>query len=467
MESRRLLSGGGPGYVVGPGLAIVAGPHQDQGGTAATNLGSQQDQQGSNLHTASDPAGNSHDGGDSRGGGASQGAAQGGNAPQGGDSQGDPGPGPAQAGNPHSAADPTGNPHDDGDPTGNPHDGGDSQGGAGPGAAKGGSLQPGGDSQGGAAPGGNINSSGARYEGSDPGGSQGVLLTQGSTPVVTQHDGTASNDADPGVTSGQGGSSNQNETLAGNADHGVGPQADGATLTGPQASGVSQAASQSSGASVPAPQGAGANQPTPQGGSGNQAGPQGVGASQAAPGSGSVIQVGSPTANLSQGNAQALNLGRRGAQDGGPSPGPGQAISKDEGFVPLTSRYNGAQGTPPRRGGVEPPSLVGSDPSDLASPGISSPQNFNDVLAESLPIDLRALDRAIEQCLGRIDAMGDTLVELLGNEGAWPWVAGAVVVTVAGAAAHSWVRRYRVDPLALANGEGPISPWFLESISDG
>jgi hypothetical protein len=88
------------------------------------------------------------------------------------------------------------------------------------------------------------------------------------------------------------------------------------------------------------------------------------------------------------------------------------------------------------------------------------------MLAESLPIDLGALDRAIEQCLGRVDAMGDTLAELLGNEGAWPWVAGAVAVTVAGAAAHSWVRRSRVIPLALADGEGQISSWFLESILD-
>jgi hypothetical protein len=88
------------------------------------------------------------------------------------------------------------------------------------------------------------------------------------------------------------------------------------------------------------------------------------------------------------------------------------------------------------------------------------------MLAETLPIDLRALDRAIEQCLGRVDAMGDTLVELLGNEGAWPWVAGAVAVTVAGAAAHSWVRRSRVVPLTLVDGEGPIASWFLESNSD-
>jgi hypothetical protein len=87
------------------------------------------------------------------------------------------------------------------------------------------------------------------------------------------------------------------------------------------------------------------------------------------------------------------------------------------------------------------------------------------VLAESLPIDLTALDRAIDQCLGQIDAMGDTLAELLGSDGAWPWLAGAVVASAAGAVAHWWGRRSRYRALTLANGEGTLSSWFLESIS--
>jgi hypothetical protein len=87
------------------------------------------------------------------------------------------------------------------------------------------------------------------------------------------------------------------------------------------------------------------------------------------------------------------------------------------------------------------------------------------VLAESLPIDLTALDRAIDQCLGQIDAMGDTLSELLGSDGAWPWLAGAVVASAAGAMAHWWGQRSRYRPFAMVNGEGTLSSWFLESIS--
>jgi hypothetical protein len=115
---------------------------------------------------------------------------------------------------------------------------------------------------------------------------------------------------------------------------------------------------------------------------------------------------------------------------------------------------------------VEPPSLDGSDPRDPADSGIDSPPRTDGLLAESLPIDLTALDRAIAHCLDQIDAMGDTLTDLLGSEGAWPWLAGALVVTAAGAAAHSWVRRSRFDPLAPANGEGATTSWFLEPISN-
>jgi hypothetical protein len=114
---------------------------------------------------------------------------------------------------------------------------------------------------------------------------------------------------------------------------------------------------------------------------------------------------------------------------------------------------------------VESPSLDGSDPSDPAISGVNSLPRTDGLLAESLSIDLTALDRAIEHCLDQLDAVGDTLTDLLGSEGVWPWLVGALAVTAAGAAAHSWVRRSRFDPLALANGEGATTSWFLESIS--
>jgi hypothetical protein len=115
---------------------------------------------------------------------------------------------------------------------------------------------------------------------------------------------------------------------------------------------------------------------------------------------------------------------------------------------------------------IEPPSLTGSDPNDLANPGINDPPRADGVLAESLPIDLAALDQAIEHCLGRIDAVGERLSELLASEGVWPWLAGTVIVAAAGAVAQSWVRRSRFDPLARAGGERSMSTWFLDSLSD-
>jgi hypothetical protein len=100
---------------------------------------------------------------------------------------------------------------------------------------------------------------------------------------------------------------------------------------------------------------------------------------------------------------------------------------------------------------------------DAAEAG--SPQE-TDVLAESLPFDPVVLDRAIEQYLDQIDALGNTLADLLRSDGAWPWLAGAVAASAAGAVAYRWARRPRSEPVALVDGEGTISPWFLESTSE-
>ncbi len=101
---------------------------------------------------------------------------------------------------------------------------------------------------------------------------------------------------------------------------------------------------------------------------------------------------------------------------------------------------------------------------DAAETG--SPQE-TDVLAESLPFDPVVLDRAIEHFLDQIDASGNTLADLLRSDGAWPWLAGAVAASAAGAVAYRWARRPRSEPVALVDGEGTISSWFLESTSKG
>ena len=90
-----------------------------------------------------------------------------------------------------------------------------------------------------------------------------------------------------------------------------------------------------------------------------------------------------------------------------------------------------------------------------------------DVLAESLPFDPVVLDRAIEHYLNQIDALGNTLADLLRSDGAWPWLAGAVAASAAGAVAYQRARKHQSEPIALVDGEGTISSWFLESTSNG
>jgi hypothetical protein len=90
-----------------------------------------------------------------------------------------------------------------------------------------------------------------------------------------------------------------------------------------------------------------------------------------------------------------------------------------------------------------------------------------DVLAESLPFDPAVLDRAIEHYLNRIDAFGNTLADLLRGDGAWPWLAGAVAASAAGALAYQRARKHQSEPIALVDDEGTISSWFLDSTSNG
>jgi hypothetical protein len=145
--------------------------------------------------------------------------------------------------------------------------------------------------------------------------------------------------------------------------------------------------------------------------------------------------------------------------------GGAQAGGSDQGGGLRTPPRNGGQGENDNPVTVEGVSLRGGDNGVHGDPGAESPQGVEGILAETLPIDLTALDRAIDQCLGRIDAMGDTLGDLLGADGAWPWLAGAVVASATGAMAHWWGRRARFRPFAVVNGEGTLSSWFLESIS--
>jgi hypothetical protein len=186
---------------------------------------------------------------------------------------------------------------------------------------------------------------------------------------------------------------------------------------------------------------------------------------------------GGPAVILGQGIAPAGPSDQVSALVGGPNPGgvlasapnrgSTQVGSRNRDGAPLTRQCNGGQGENTGRVRVAGVALRASDLDHHRNLGTSSPQGVEGVLAQSLPIDLTALDRAIDQCLGQIDAMGDSLAELLTSDGAWPWLAGAVVASAAGAMAHWWGRRSRYRPLTLVDGEGMLSSWFLDSISRG
>lgn len=209
---------------------------------------------------------------------------------------------------------------------------------------------------------------------------------------------------------------------------------------------------------------AGADQAVPQFGNADQEG----GSQAAVPNqAGSSNPAGGSIASLSQGGVQVLSLGQGNGSDGGFGQSVAAPGSPDEGDPTPTARQAAAQGGSPRHVGVEPPSLVGRDPSDVTNHGSVPPSRAGDLLAESLPIDFRALDEAIDHCLDRIESMGDALSDLLATEGAWPWLAGTAIVAAASSTAHAWVRRSRPDPLALSDGDGSMSSWFLEPISDG
>jgi hypothetical protein len=147
-------------------------------------------------------------------------------------------------------------------------------------------------------------------------------------------------------------------------------------------------------------------------------------------------------------------------------PGPGE-------LIPAAADPGHAAGGRPRFGAqavktdpVVMPTATqrGSDSGDVETRATDRGQESDAVLAESLPIDLAALNRALDHSLGQLDAIGDTVAGLLTSDGAWPWLAAAVVVSTASVVAVAWRRRDRFGPLAV--DEGTFSPWFLDSNPD-
>lgn len=85
----------------------------------------------------------------------------------------------------------------------------------------------------------------------------------------------------------------------------------------------------------------------------------------------------------------------------------------------------------------------------------------SDQLAESLPLDLAKLDRAIQLYLDQIDGVSGILADLMAGDGPHPWLMGAAVTCVAVVVARRYARRRRSEPvLTLCGEEGPSS-WII------
>jgi hypothetical protein len=172
-----------------------------------------------------------------------------------------------------------------------------------------------------------------------------------------------------------------------------------------------------------------------------------------------------PSAAPNQSGEQALGANPNVARADGSGPRHAPSPRSNSGY-PLGSRIrNGGQGgsvdsaeTPP----APAPEIIRAESDDAA---VSAPRAAVALLAEALPIDVSALGRAFDQCLGQIDAMGETLEDLLASDGLWPWLAGTAVVSAAGALTCFWRQKSRYGAPALSNGDGAGSSWFPDPIA--
>ena len=481
MEGRSLLSVGATG-------AFLSNPHA----APASHAG--QDQDGSHLQPGDNLPGSPRgpvSGGDDpadqgiasnlgklTGAGSQPGVANQGNGPAGNPQQlGDP------TGNPHAPGDPTGNPHQPGDPTGNPHETGgpvgnlpqpgDPQGdgpqgtGPDPGGQAVGNPQIGGD-QGGDNGGGASESIGV----GDGHGSVGVGSVGGSAGRSHQNSGGSGRASEDGSANGSGLTAQSGSSHQDASGHAAQSQSDAApapeTATSPSAI-ASQPSIAREEAGVPGLVATTAPTADP-------TGPQAVTAARE-----TVFEVGSVQAGVeptaTPGNLASLigTLGPALAPSGGslvamapgglPGPRAIHASLTEPDESPESRPHYAGQGVNLNPSVVLPGARKGGSPGGSAETPAPAEQDVFGRLAESLPIDLTALDRAFEHCLGQIDAMGETLADLMESDGAWPWLMAGVVATTAGTVAFIRSRKNGSDPLALTTGDGTTSSWFLESLS--
>jgi len=89
-----------------------------------------------------------------------------------------------------------------------------------------------------------------------------------------------------------------------------------------------------------------------------------------------------------------------------------------------------------------------------------------DWLAEALPINVGAIDQAIQDYLGRFEELGGAVSDLLTGEGVTPWLMGAAIASAGFLAARRMSQKARPEPLLFAGGEASISSWLLDVSSN-
>lgn len=85
-------------------------------------------------------------------------------------------------------------------------------------------------------------------------------------------------------------------------------------------------------------------------------------------------------------------------------------------------------------------------------------------LAELLPINLAAVDRAIQHYLESVDELGGVLTDLLAGDGATPWLMGVVVLSGC-LLARRVSRSTKHEPL-LSGADGSVSFWQWDLTSN-
>jgi len=128
--------------------------------------------------------------------------------------------------------------------------------------------------------------------------------------------------------------------------------------------------------------------------------------------------------------------------------------STRSGDASAAERRQAGQGVPEPETFALPATSPGRDIEPVEVQAENSLQNAVSWLADSLPLDLNALDEALGRCLNQLGSAENTLSEFVENDGVWPWLTVAAIAATASVAAASWHQRSRAHPSSLILGDG-------------